>query len=134
MKVIKSTFLNEENFAYGLQILSDSDPDLARIIKALGPPPMWEREAGFSTLIHIILEQQVSLASARAAYERLLSFASPLTPERFLELDDLVLKEIGFSRQKMAYGRNLAKSVITGQLKIDALKEMDDKSVRAELT
>jgi len=94
---------------------------------------MWERESGFSTLLHIILEQQVSLASARAAHNKLLELASPLTPERFLQLDDTTLKTVGFSRQKTAYGRNLAQSIVDGILNLNALTAMDDASVRSEL-
>ena len=67
---------------------------------AHGPPPLWAREPGFHTLIHIILEQQVSLASARAAYDRLVSATGSLVPERFLALGEAELKAIGFSRQK----------------------------------
>jgi DNA-3-methyladenine glycosylase II len=85
--------------------LTSRDPRLARIVADYGPPPLWAREPGFPTLVHIILEQQVSLASAKAAFDRLLAVASPLTPERFLELDDATLKTAGFSRQKSRYGR-----------------------------
>ena len=125
--------LTEETFGQGLHFLSDRDSDLAQILTKLGPPPMWAREPGFPTLIHIILEQQVSLASARAAYDRLREAASPLTPVRFLELDDATLKVIGFSRQKTVYGRSLAKALVDGHLVLAKLAAMDDTKVRAEL-
>ena len=98
-----------------------------------GTPPTWFREPGFPTLVHIILEQQVSLASARVAFTRLLSLASPLTPERFLALDDVQLKSAGFSRQKTLYGRHLAAAVAEGRLRLEAFGEMDDADVKAEL-
>jgi DNA-3-methyladenine glycosylase II len=126
--------LTEEGLAHGLRILSERDLDLAQILEDLGPPPMWEREPGFPTLIHIILEQQVSLASARAAYERLLAAATPLTPQHFLELDDTRLKDIGFSRQKAGYGRSLAQAIIGGRLDLAGLGRMDDEAVRSALT
>ena len=94
---------------------------------------MWARKAGFPTLIHIILEQQVSLASARAAFDRLQASVSPLTPRRFLKLDDAALKAIGFSRQKMHYARGLALSIVAGRLKIGALGAMEGAAVKAEL-
>ena len=100
--------------------LTGRDPRLARIVADYGPPPLWAREPGFPTLVHIILEQQVSLASARAAFDRLLAIASPLTPERFLELDDATLKTAGFSRQKTRYGRELAAAVLSGSLDLAA--------------
>lgn len=76
----------------------------------------------------------MSLASARAAFTRLLSLASPLTPERFLALDDARLKGAGFSRQKTLYGRHLAEAVARGELNLEAFDEMDDAEVKAELT
>ena len=102
-------------------------------MKQFGAPPMWARESGFSTLLHIILEQQVSLASARAAHNKLIEIASPLTPLTFLALDDSVLKAVGFSRQKTTYGRALARSIVEGLLDLDALSSMDDATVRSEL-
>jgi DNA-3-methyladenine glycosylase II len=126
--------LTEKDLATGLDYLAKCDPDLARIVDKLGPPPMWTREPGFPTMIHMILEQQVSLASARAAYDRLLVAASPLTPRRFLGLDDVRLKAIGFSRQKIVYGRCLSRAILEGRLDLASLDAMDDDSVRSELT
>jgi DNA-3-methyladenine glycosylase II len=127
------TILTEEMLTKGLRVLARRDHDLAHILKELGPPPMWAREPGFPTLLHIILEQQVSLASARAAFNRLQAAASPLTPKRFLTLDDATLKAIGFSRQKTAYGRHLALAIVEGRLDLAALNEMDDATARSEL-
>lgn len=126
-------YLDEAALARGVRYLCKRDTDLAGIVKDFGPPPMWEREEGFHTLIHIILEQQVSLASARAAYSRLLETVSPLTPATFLELDDASLKRIGFSRQKTAYGRNLARAIADNSLSLAALVSMPDAEVKQEL-
>ncbi|MGI9104662.1 MAG: DNA-3-methyladenine glycosylase family protein [Pyrinomonadaceae bacterium] len=125
--------LTGKSYAEGLRSLAGCDRDLARVHAELGTPPTWFREPGFPTLIHIILEQQVSLASARAAFARLLSLAAPLTPERFLALDDAQLKGAGFSRQKTAYGRHLAGAIADGKLNLAAFAEMDDAEVKAEL-
>lgn len=113
--------------------LAGRDVRLARILGMYGPPPLWAREPGFPTLLHIILEQQVSLASAKAAYDKLLLLASPLTPERFLALDDVALKGAGFSRQKTRYGRELAEAIGFGRLDLDYLQALDDEAVRGEL-
>lgn len=125
--------LTSESLSRGLRILSGRDTDLAQILKNLGPPPMWSREPGFPTLVRIILEQQVSLASAKAAYNRLLAATSPLTPESFLNLSDAALKSIGFSRQKISYARHLAGLIVAGQLDLASLSVMNDEAVRAEL-
>lgn len=125
--------LTEEMLSEGLRVVVERDPDLADIVDRWGPPPMWDRPPGFPTLIHIILEQQVSLASAQAAFNRLCEAVRPLTPEDFLTLDDQTLKAIGFSRQKTVYGRCLATALIEGQLDLAALEHMDDTAVRSEL-
>lgn len=127
------TYLSDDVLERAVGLLSRRDGDLRRVVKQYGAPPMWARESGFSTLLHIILEQQVSLASARAAHNKLLEVASPLTPERFLKLDDATLRVVGFSRQKTLYGRELAGSIVDGLLDLDALGSMDDATVRSEL-
>ncbi|MDQ3458105.1 MAG: DNA-3-methyladenine glycosylase 2 family protein [Deinococcota bacterium] len=103
------------------------------MLETLGPPPLWRREPGFATLLQIILEQQVSLHSARAAFERLLAVTGPLTPEGFLLLDDATLKAVGFSRQKTAYGRHLARALLERGLDLGPLETLDDAAARAEL-
>jgi DNA-3-methyladenine glycosylase II len=125
--------LNKRTLAQAVSHLAGLDSDLCKIAAELGPPPLWERQPGFQTLIHIILEQQVSLSSARAAFDRLLAVVAPLTPERFLLLNDAELKAVGFSRQKTSYGRCLAEALIRRDLDIDALNAMDDETVRSEL-
>jgi DNA-3-methyladenine glycosylase II len=117
----------------GVRALCQSDGDLAGVVKAFGPPPLWERPRGFPTLLYIILEQQVSLASARAAYSRLLATVGRLTPRTFLKLDDRTLLEVGFSRQKRDYGRGLAEALISRQIDLEALEQLDDGEARTEL-
>ena len=125
--------LTPKTFSQAIKHLCDSDPDLAQILTILEQPPFRTRKPGFASLMHIILEQQVSLASAKASFDRLRRAVSPLTPERFLRLGDARLKACGFSRQKTAYGRNLAKVIVDGHLELSALETMDDQSVRVEL-
>jgi len=114
--------------------LAAEDADLAAVVDTYGPPPLWAREPGFHTLMHIILEQQVSLASARAAYNRLVAATEQVVPERFLDLNDGELKAIGFSRQKAAYGRTLAEAILDGRLDLARLETLDDLEAKARLT
>lgn len=99
----------------------------------IGPPPLWDRSPGFGTLVHIVLEQQVSLASARAAFERLVVATHPLTPDRFLRLTDADLLGIGFSRQKARYGRAIAIALLDGTLDLDGLAALDDDAAQQAL-
>lgn len=124
---------NKESLARAVRSLASRDPDLAAIVRQHGLPPLWDREPGFATLLHMILEQQVSLASALAAFNKLKVALGTVTPKRFLTLDDAALKTIGFSRQKTRYGRILAQAVLDGALDIDALHMLPDDGARASL-
>ena len=88
--------------------LAGGDPHLGRVHATYGPPPLWDREPGFATLLNIILEQQVSLASAKACFDKLYTHLGQVTPAALLTLNDAELKRIGFSRQKTAYARHLS--------------------------
>jgi DNA-3-methyladenine glycosylase II len=125
--------LTEAGLRRAARALAARDEDLGRVLARLGTPPMWAREPGFPTLVHIILEQQVSLASARAAFTRLQQLAAPLTPRAFLALGDEALRAAGFSRQKTAYCRHLASLVGAGELDVDGLARLGDEEARAEL-
>jgi DNA-3-methyladenine glycosylase II len=126
--------LDEASLARGVRLLSARDADLSGVVKRYGAPPLWSRAPGFATLVHVVLEQQVSLASARAAFERLSSVASPLTPSSLLSLDDAALRASGLSRQKAVYTRALATEILSGRLDLDALERLEDEEARRELT
>jgi DNA-3-methyladenine glycosylase II len=113
--------------------LASADADLAASVQRYGPPPLWAREPAFATLVHLILEQQVSLASARAAFERLREAADgAVDPPWFLTLSESDLRGIGFSRQKAGYARELAIAFIDG-FDLGDLKGRPDDEVRASL-
>jgi DNA-3-methyladenine glycosylase II len=84
--------------------------------------------------VKIVLEQQVSLASAAAAYANLERAIGAVEPARFLTLDDQTLKDIGFSRQKAGYCRGLAAGLLDGSLDLRLLPEMGDDEARSYLT
>ncbi len=113
--------------------LADQHPEFSSVISLYGFPPLWEREPTFQTLVHIILEQQVSLASAKSTLEKLLFVSGTLTPEKFLLYSDAELKSFGFSRQKMLYCRHLSEMILDGTLEIENLDTMPDDEVREAL-
>jgi len=125
--------LNENVFAQGVRLLADGDAHLAEVVQKYGPPPLWVRDPGFPTLVHIILEQQVSLASAKAAFDRLNAAVRPLTPGRFLKLTDAELLRIGFSRQKTRYTRLLAESLARRYFDLRELHNLQDDAARKML-
>ena len=124
---------DERSFAAAVTELCDSDPDLAAIVAEHGVPEFWAREPGFPTLVLLILEQQVSLASAKAAYDRLVLRLGGLTPRGVLESTDEELRADGFSRQKNRYARALAAAIEDRTLDLDALAGLDDGAVRTAL-
>ena len=103
------------------------------IIERAGPPRFRRRRNGFPTLLHIILEQQVSIDAAAAMHRRLAGLCRPLAPEPFLALDDATLRSCGFSRQKMGYARGLAAAVADGSLDFVALGEAGDDAAHDAL-
>ena len=127
------TILNEDTFANSVRSLAACDAHLAGVVEKYGVPPLWVREPGFPTLVYIILEQQVSLASAKAAFDRLNAAARPLTPQRFLKLTDLELLRIGFSRQKTHYTRLLADSLARRYFDLRDLHTLHDDAARKML-
>lgn len=126
--------LDKPAFHKALEILREQDPEIDRILNKIGLPGWRKRRSGFPTLIRIILEQQVSLASGRAVYNRLLEAVPMLKPREFLKLDTDTLRSMGFSRQKTRYCRILAEAIKDGSLKLQQLERIDDNAVRKELT
>ncbi len=113
--------------------LGRKDKELGKIVSIYGYPPMWVRPQGFSTLINIILEQQVSLASAKAAFNKLKEKTGSITPVNVLKLSDTEMKACYFSRQKMVYARHLAETLIDKKIKIRKLAGNNDDDVRTTL-
>lgn len=126
--------LNKQLLAAACRSLAGSDKDLAGVYETYGTPPLWDRPQGFDTLLRIILEQQVSLASARACFDKLCIHLGKLTPNGLLTLNDAELKTIGFSRQKTEYARHLAEAVLEKKIDFDGLTILPDADVKIELT
>lgn len=126
--------LTETGFEEAVRDLTSRDSDLATVVAAFGPPKLRLREPGFATLVLLILEQQVSLASARATHDRLASLAGEIAPAPILAIDDDGLRAAGLSRQKARYVRILAAEMESGALELDGLAELGDDDARARLT
>ncbi len=125
--------IDETNLPAACRKLARRDTDLAFIFQTFGTPPLWKRDATFATLIHIILEQQVSLASALAAFNKLRVRIGEITPENVLKLSDEELKSCYFSRQKIVYARSLASAILEKNLNLEILKNLPDAEVKFEL-
>jgi DNA-3-methyladenine glycosylase II len=123
--------LTNESLAAAAEALAARDRDLASIYKVHGPPPMWGRQPGFPTLLRIILEQQVSLVSARAMFDRLKSNIEPFTAVGFIEAGEAYLRSLGVTRQKAHYCVQVAEAFTNGHL--NQIGRMSDEDAHAAL-
>lgn len=126
--------LDENNLIIACKKLSKQDEDLAFIFRTYGVPPLWAREPSFTTLVHIILEQQVSLASAQSAFNKLQEkLSGEITPENLLSLSDAEMKAAYFSRQKTVYARDLSRNILDGSLDLNRFGNLSNEEIKHEL-
>ena len=125
--------LNREQLTTAVRALARHDPALRAVVRRHGPPPLWARPGTFATLLRIILEQQVSLASARAMFTRLREATRTVTPESVLTLGPQGLRRLGLTRQKASYAYGLAERIRAGELCLAALARMSDADAREAL-
>src|SRR5215204_3163218 len=125
--------LTQNTLALAARELAARDETLAGILATHGDPPLWRRATGFQTLVHIILEQQVSLKSAKSMLVRLEGAIQPFTPLRFIELGDSYLRGLGVTRQKSAYLLDLSAAIVSGELNFTKLARMSDEEARGVL-
>jgi DNA-3-methyladenine glycosylase II len=116
-----------------IDFLSQKDEVLKTIITDFGLPIIQKREEGFASMCHIILEQQVSIASAKAAYEKLVSLVGTVNPSNIYYATDQDLKSCGISRQKIIYLKDVAQRVISKELNFSSLPVKTEQQIRNEL-
>ncbi len=125
--------LTEASVALAAKTLARRDKDLAAILKQYGPPPLWARKPGFTTLVQIILEQQVSLASAAAIFTRLNRSVVPFRPAQMLLLGEPHLRLQGLTRQKTAYCLHLSELLEAKRLNLAQLARLPDEEAKSKL-
>lgn len=125
--------LTRENFGSICDLLIKHDEDLKSIFDQYGYPPFWTRPNSFATLVLTILEQQVSLLSAYAAFRRLKEKVEAITPESLLAITDEELRSCYFSRQKIVYTRGLATALINNEINLERMESLPDETVRGQL-
>lgn len=125
--------LDNESLLEACDALAYMDKHLALVFNKYGTPPLWDRPQGFATLLQIILEQQVSLASAKACFDKLSLRLGEVTPESLLTLDEAELKLAGFSRQKTSYARHLSQAILAKRINLEDLSHISDAESKAEL-
>ena len=119
--------LDRTSLLAGVHELTALDPHLARIVDEFGPPPLWARPRGFATLVRIILEQQVSLASGAALFAKFgQHFEGDVSPARVVALGEPALLALGFTRQKARYVVGLASQLHEGKVSLERIARLPD--------
>jgi len=114
--------------------LTKIDTIFAFIDEKYGHPPDWTRPQGFVSLSKIILEQQVSLASANAHFLKIKNYLEGFTPSNILSLTDEEMRICQISRQKAIYLRALSASILNGNIILEGLVNHNETEVRRQLT
>lgn len=123
-----------DDIAAARRALVAADPALVRV-DAQTPPLEWRlRVGGFEGLFRMIVEQQVSVASAASVWARLREGMGGITPELLLAHDLDQLRGMGLSRQKATYGQGIARAQIAGEIDLEHLANLDDGAAIASLT
>lgn len=125
-----NTSFNKTNYKKYCQLLANNFPFFQKVIDTYGYPPLFGRSISFETLVQIILEQQVSLASARAAYLKLVEKVKVVTPEIILQQTNEDLRACYFTRQKTTYVKHLAQTILSGDLNLKKLITCSDDEAR----
>jgi DNA-3-methyladenine glycosylase II len=117
-----------------IERLIETDSKFASIHDKFGSPPDWTRPQGFISLSQIILEQQLSLASAKAHFLKLSNYLPGFTPANILKLTDAEMRNCQISRQKALYLRSLSAAILNGDLNLRKLSKLEEPEVRRQLT
>jgi len=117
-----------------INFLISKDDVFSMIFDLYGTPPNWHRPPGFISLSKMILEQQVSLASAKAHFEKLHAYIVEFTPANILKLSDEEMRTCQISRQKSKYLRALSTAIVDNDLKLDTLGKLPESEIRKRLT
>jgi len=126
--------LTDSSMRDALLELSQLDPLLHRLYERVGVPPLWARPQDFATLVHIVLEQKVSLISANAVMRRVRVLCPDMQPLGFLDVTEHALQTAGVSRAKISYCRSIAAALVDGSVSLADLRAMNDQQVIDKLT
>lgn len=126
--------LTRETLLPAVTSLCAQDSLMNSLVEEFGPPPLWQRTQSLETLIHVVLEQKVSLASAKAVMLRVKKLAPTLSAMEFLAVPESALRDAGVSERKVSYCRSIAEALLTGELDLKALRRCSNEEVMHSLT
>lgn len=116
-----------------IEFLYSKDEILKNILEKFGNPIIQKRQEGFASMCHIILEQQVSIESAKACYLKIENYLENITPKNIFNVTDEELRNCGVSRQKIIYLKDLASKVISNEINFESFATKSEEQIRKEL-
>lgn len=125
--------LTRESLAQALACLTRQDPLLRDLAGRYGIPPLWQRTQTFDTLVHVVMEQKVSIASARAVMQRVRLQCPGMKPSDFLSVPSAKLRAAGISERKYSYCRSIAEAILSDDLNLARLRRFADDEVMQQL-
>lgn len=133
MSIIVDKPLDRLSLLSALTQLGERDAMLRGLTSQFGAPPLWRRSQSFETLVHIVLEQKVSLASAQAVMQRVRLLCPTMSAEKFLKVPEAKLRKAGISGRKVSYCYSIAESLTAGHLNLTSLRRLPDELVVEKL-
>ena len=122
--------LNNRTLALGINHLKKVDSDFKTILRDRDDQiNTFKKTGGLEGLISLIVEQQLSVASAKAIFSRVELICGDFEATTFLRINEEELKATGLSRQKVNYCRNVAEAVVNKTLDFKKLEKMADQEV-----
>ena len=126
--------LNAKSLKKAIEVLCKKDSDLEQIVNRRGKQiDLFKRPSGFTGLINLIVEQQLSVASAKAIFGRLKASIVPFSAKQFLITDNKVFKSAGLSSQKINYCLGIAEASLSREINYNALERMSNENVVKKL-
>ncbi|MFK7856205.1 MAG: DNA-3-methyladenine glycosylase [Granulosicoccus sp.] len=133
MSIIVDKPLDRITLLTAVKELGERDAMLRRLATQFGAPPLWRRSQSFETLVHIVLEQKVSLTSAQAVMRRVQALCPSMSAEQFVTVPEAKLRKAGISGRKVSYCYSMAESLTSGQLDLTSLRKLPDEQVVEKL-
>ena len=126
--------LNDQNLKKGFKHLMQKEPLFKAVLEQKNYEiKLFNKKKGFEGLVSLIVDQQLSVASARAIFRRMKNLIEPFTAENFIKVSETDLKSAGLSSQKINYCKGIASNIISGDLNLESLEKKEDSEVIEEL-
>ena len=126
--------LNDQNLRKGFKHLIKKEPLFKAVLEQKNYEiKLFNKKKGFEGLISLIVDQQLSVASARAIFNRMKELIKPFTAENFIKVSETDLKGAGLSSQKINYCKGVANNIISGDLNLKSFEKKKDSEIIQEL-